>query len=80
MQNLAAEPTPPDLTRPIYPYPFVAKYNGTGNIRDAASFMKGPAHPAPPELFTWLGSSFYALHPLKWCTGGEGTIQCKETR
>jgi len=28
-----------DRTRPLCPYPQVAKYNGTGSIDDAASFV-----------------------------------------
>ena len=32
-------------SRPLYPYPLVAKYKGSGSTDDAASF--GPASPAP---------------------------------
>jgi len=42
-------------TRPVFPYPLVARYNGTGNTDDAANFT---AHrPAPTDdRFPWLGS------------------------
>jgi feruloyl esterase len=28
-----------DRTRPVYPYPKIAKYSGTGNPDDAANFI-----------------------------------------
>jgi feruloyl esterase len=31
------------MTRPLCPHPQVAKYNGTGNTNDAASFVCAPA-------------------------------------
>jgi hypothetical protein len=42
-------------TRPVYPYPLVARYNGGGSTDDGANF-----HPAQPERhfvdrFRWLG-------------------------
>jgi feruloyl esterase len=69
----------PDLTRPIYPYPHIAKYSGTGSVTDAANFSEGPARAAPPSLSQWLGSDFYAPHPLKWCTGTATELHCTET-
>jgi hypothetical protein len=46
------------VTRPVYPYPAVAKYKGTGDVNDAANFEKGEA------LYTkatrsWLGQDFF---------------------
>jgi feruloyl esterase len=69
-----------DLTRPIYPYPYVARYSGTGRVTDAENFSEGPARAAPPSLFQWLGSDFYASHPLKWCAGTATELHCTETR
>ena len=70
----------PDLTRPIYPYPYTAKYIGTGDVRDAANYVKGPARPAPAELFDWYGASFYSPHYEKWCTAHGITMECKDSR
>jgi feruloyl esterase len=43
-------------TRPIFPYPLVARYDGTGGIDDAANFVPT----APPTRYNdaipWLGS------------------------
>jgi hypothetical protein len=78
-----APPAPPavaELTRPIYPYPYTAKYIGTGSITDAANYAQGPARPAPAELFNWFGSSFYTPHYEKWCTGSGAGLDCKNSR
>jgi hypothetical protein len=75
-----APPPAADLTRPIYPYPYIAKYTGTGSVRDAANFVEGTARPAPSELFNWFGSSFYTSHYEKWCTGTNAAFQCKDSR
>ena len=69
-----------DLTRPIYPYPYIAKYTGHGSVREAANFVRGPARPAPDEITHWLGSSFYEAQPLQWCTGDSSGLTCKTSR
>src|SRR5690606_1882488 len=42
-------------SRPLYPYPAVARYDGSGNVNDAASFSQA----APAETFDaayeWAG-------------------------
>ena len=73
-------PAKPDLTRPIYPYPYLAKYIGTGDIKDAANYVQGPAAPAPPEIFNWFGAGFYTPHYEKWCTGSGAVLTCKDAR
>ncbi len=77
-----AQTVAPDLTRPIFPYPSGAKYVGTGNMREAANFLEGPAQPAPESLFDWFGSSFYAAQPAKWCTANDNNrvLQCTSAR
>ncbi|HEY2601283.1 MAG TPA: tannase/feruloyl esterase family alpha/beta hydrolase [Thermoleophilaceae bacterium] len=42
-------------TRPVYPYPLVARYNGTGDTNDAANFHP-VAGPKSGDRFQWLGS------------------------
>jgi pimeloyl-ACP methyl ester carboxylesterase len=51
-------------SRPVYPYPAVAKFNGTGDWHDGANYAQGAA------LYTgktpaWAGSSFYASYTAK---------------
>jgi hypothetical protein len=42
-------------TRPVFPYPLVARYDGSGSIDDAANFV--PAEPSGPvdDHVPWLG-------------------------
>lgn len=47
-----AEPAPPmAYTRPIYPYPLVAKYSGKGDVNDAASFEPTSPSVRVPQVF-----------------------------
>lgn len=53
------------VTRPVYPYPAVAKYKGTGDVNDAANFEKGKAL-YTKKTASWLGEDFFeAYTPLK---------------
>jgi feruloyl esterase len=70
----------PDLTRPVYPYPNRAQYVGSGNVRDANRFVKGPAHPVPSDLFNWFGSEFYTPGYEKWCTTTGAILECTQSR
>lgn len=45
-------------SRPVYPYPAVPQYTGTGDWRDGANYTQGAAlYNAPTPA--WAGSSFY---------------------
>ncbi len=65
-----------DRTRPVYPYPLTAKYNGTGSIDDAKNFTAGPPMPVPASQLTWLGSGFFAPHFEVWCEGRGAAMTC----
>jgi feruloyl esterase len=42
-------------TRPVFAYPLVARYTGTGDINDATNFVAAtPEHPSQ-DRFPWLG-------------------------
>jgi len=46
---------PGTRTRPVFPYPLVARYDGTGSTDDAANFTAAqPANPVD-DHFPWLG-------------------------
>ncbi len=48
-------PVPDARSRPVYPYPAVARYAGTGSIDDAANFRRAaPDRAAAP--ISWIGS------------------------
>ena len=51
----AAEPL---RSRPVYPYPAIAKYRGTGNPDAAASYQAGEALYADPTS-AWAGHGFF---------------------
>ena len=74
------ETAKPDLTRPIYPYPYTQHYIGTGDVKDAANFTRGPARPAPSSLFDWWGADFYKPGYMKWCTTDGTSLTCKDAR
>jgi hypothetical protein len=68
-----------DRTRPVYPYPYTAKYTGTGSIDDAKNFVKGDAQPVDPARLEWLGAGFYAPHYEQWCVGKGTELTCSTT-
>jgi hypothetical protein len=79
MQESATPPVP-DMTRPVYPYPYTAKYTGTGSIKDAANFVQGPAMQVPKDIYNWFGASFFTPGYQKWCTGIGTAFNCKNSR
>jgi feruloyl esterase len=79
MANGGSTPAP-DLTRPIYPYPYTTVYAGKGDINDAANFVKGPARPYTAAELNWFGAGFYAPKYEKWCTATGTTFNCKDSR
>jgi feruloyl esterase len=54
-------------TRPVFPYPQVARYKGNGSIDDAANFEAG-MRLTPEDPITWVGtSSFFKPDYEQWC-------------
>ena len=54
---------PPEMTRPVYPYPDLAVYSGAGPPTDAANWTRGA--PAPVvRLRDWPGADLFA--PYAW--------------
>ncbi|KAG7382329.1 Tannase and feruloyl esterase [Phytophthora boehmeriae] len=49
---------PVHRTRPVFPYPSLAKYSGQGDANDAANFVEGaPLYTAPTAA--WAGQDFF---------------------
>ncbi|MGM1061472.1 tannase/feruloyl esterase family alpha/beta hydrolase [Saccharothrix sp. Mg75] len=48
-------------TRPVFPYPLTARYDGTGSVDDAANFV--PARPSGPvrDAVDWYGAYLHHL-------------------
>lgn len=64
-------------SRPVYPYPQVAHYKGSGSIDDAANFDAAmPLHKQP--AVQWIGQSTFFLPPHElWCDWVDMTFSCK---
>jgi feruloyl esterase len=43
-------------SRPVFPYPQVARYRGGGSIDDAANFVAAAPTKRVDDRFEWLGS------------------------
>ena len=76
-QSPAPTEAAPDIIRPVFPYPMIAKYKGAGDTNDPKNFT-AVASPAPASLANWLGSSFYTPGYQLWCTGNETSIKCEK--
>jgi feruloyl esterase len=53
-------PQPPDRTMPVYPYPAVAAYKGTGDVNNASSYERRQGPAVSAAKLAWQGSGFYA--------------------
>ncbi|NJP98868.1 tannase/feruloyl esterase family alpha/beta hydrolase [Nonomuraea sp. FMUSA5-5] len=55
-------------TRPVFPYPALARYDGSGSIDDAANFV--PFTPRRPvkDDYHWLGERLYSHGYQTWAT------------
>lgn len=51
----------PQISRPVFPYPQMATYQGHGDANDARSYQAGPALINPPPV-QWLGSDLLKLY------------------
>ncbi|XVU29150.1 tannase/feruloyl esterase family alpha/beta hydrolase [Actinoplanes sp. CA-054009] len=53
-------------TRPVFPYPAVARYDGSGSIDDAANFVAyTPRNPVRTDA-KWVGQSLYSSNYQTW--------------
>ncbi|MEV6350349.1 tannase/feruloyl esterase family alpha/beta hydrolase [Actinoplanes sp. NPDC051851] len=61
-------------TRPVYPYPAVARYTGTGSTDDAANFTPAPPPTRYHDDIPWLGS--FRSGYEQTCTWHDGHWTC----
>ncbi|MGG7518200.1 tannase/feruloyl esterase family alpha/beta hydrolase [Allorhizobium undicola] len=52
-------PPLPAMTRPVYPYPYVAAYSGKGDVNDGANWQKGNAGEIV-KLRDWPGADLFS--------------------
>ncbi len=67
-----------EATRPVYPYPLVAKYKGTGDPNAVSSFTPVRDPQATPEQLNWLGSRFYTPGYEKQCEWTGTEMKCSK--
>jgi poly(3-hydroxybutyrate) depolymerase len=65
-------------TRPVFPYPQIAAYTGTGSVDDEANF-KAAMPKTQPEKITWLGSSSTLTGYERWCGWDGMNFSCTKT-
>jgi feruloyl esterase len=66
---------PVDRTRPIYPYPAVASYRGSGSLDDANSFVSKPGVRGPAS-YDWVGRSFMTPGFQRSCVVKGDRLDC----
>ncbi|MEV2212444.1 tannase/feruloyl esterase family alpha/beta hydrolase [Streptomyces sp. NPDC050997] len=67
-------------TRPVYPYPQVARYDGTGSTDDASNFVATrPPHRPGAHDYDWLGERLYSSDYQTWCRVVDGKLECRPT-
>lgn len=64
-------------TRPVYPYPTVARYDGTGSIDDAANFVAHTPRQESRSDYHWLGERLYSHGYQTWCTAVGTKLVCR---
>lgn len=62
-------------TRPVYPFPRVAAYDGSGSPDDAANFVGRPSREGLGEV-PWIGR--YGSDPFLWCEVVDGRLVCSD--
>ena len=48
-------------TRPVFPYPLRAEYDGTGSINDASNFAPAAPSKAPQDTVPWIGTYLHSI-------------------
>jgi feruloyl esterase len=47
-------------SRPVFPYPLRARYDGTGSVDDASNFRPAAPSAPPHDIIHWVGDDLYA--------------------
>jgi hypothetical protein len=54
-------------TRPVYPYPNIAVWTGSGDVNNAANYVEAPPKVTFGDHYEWLGSSHYQASHQQTC-------------
>ncbi|WP_436529269.1 tannase/feruloyl esterase family alpha/beta hydrolase [Actinoplanes sp. HUAS TT8] len=63
-------------TRPVYPYPRVARYDGTGSTDDQANFVAVTPRRESAVGYSWVGAALYTHGYQKTCRVVDGRLVC----
>ncbi len=64
-------------TRPVFPYPAVAQYTGSGSTDDAANFVSSGTQKDPHVDLHWIGEWLYSPGYEAWCHVEGTQLVCK---
>ncbi|WP_433372718.1 tannase/feruloyl esterase family alpha/beta hydrolase [Actinoplanes sp. CA-142083] len=67
-------------TRPVYPYPAVARYDGSGSTDDAANFVAYTPRTSSSVGYRWLGAPLYTHGYQGECRVVNGKLVCSPDR
>ncbi|MBF8999866.1 MULTISPECIES: tannase/feruloyl esterase family alpha/beta hydrolase [Vibrio] len=62
-------------TRPVYPFPYVAVYNGSGDVNQAVNFHKAMGTEGP-ATYSWAGAEYYDTNKQLNCQPVNNQLQC----
>ncbi len=63
-------------TRPVFPYPTVARYTGSGSTNDAANFVAYTPLREPRVSYEWVGKPLYTHGYQVWCSANGTQLVC----
>ncbi|MFJ7213059.1 tannase/feruloyl esterase family alpha/beta hydrolase [Amycolatopsis sp. NPDC098790] len=64
-------------SRPVFPYPAVARYDGTGSTDDAANFVAYTPRTEPGPGYAWVGARLYSVDYQTWCRAEGTRLSCR---
>jgi feruloyl esterase len=70
----AAPSEPTVFTRPVYPFPTVAKYQGSGDKNDAANYIQVKGPMTKPQVFTNEAIKLLGANNQKWYKAENGQL------
>ena len=65
-------------TRPVFPYPAVARYSGSGSTDDAANFIAFTPEKEPHVGYDWVGRPLYSHGYQQTCQAVGTKLVCRE--
>lgn len=67
-------------TRPVFPFPTVARYDGSGSTDDAANFVAYTPRREPGPGYDWVGRALFSHGYQTTCRVVDGKLVCRRVR